>query len=69
MTFAKKAIRFNKQLRYAGDPLPPGIRMMNPFTESEQPLLIAEKFYQKYYSDNKPRHLILGINPGRLEQD
>jgi hypothetical protein len=66
MTFAKKAIRFNKQLRYAGDPLPPGIRMMNPFTESDQSLLIAEKFYQKYYSDNKPRHLILGINPGRF---
>jgi len=66
MTFAKKAIRFNKQLRYTGDPLPPGIRMMNPFTESDQPMLIAEKFYRKYYSDNKPRHLILGINPGRF---
>jgi Uracil DNA glycosylase superfamily len=66
MTFAKKAIRFNRQLRYTGDPLPPGIRMMNPFTESEQPLLIAEKFYQKYYNDDKPRHLILGINPGRF---
>jgi hypothetical protein len=66
MTFAKKATRFNRQLRYTGDPLPPGIRMMNPFTESEQPLLITEKFYQKYYSDNKPRHLILGINPGRF---
>jgi hypothetical protein len=66
MTFAKKAIRFNKQLRYAGNPLPPGIRMMNPFTESDQPLLISGKFYQKYYSDNKPRHLILGINPGRF---
>jgi len=66
MTFATKAIRFNRHLRYAGNPLPPGIRMMNPFTESDQPLLIAEKFYQKYYSDNGPRHLILGINPGRF---
>ena len=66
MTFAKKAIRFNRQLCYAGNPLPPGIRMMNPFTESDQPLLIAEKFYQKYYNDDKPRHLILGINPGRF---
>jgi hypothetical protein len=66
MTFANKAIRFNKQLRYDGNPLPPGIRMMNPFTESAQPLQIAEKFYRKYYSDHKPRHLILGINPGRF---
>jgi hypothetical protein len=66
MTFAEKAIRFNKQLRYNGNPLPSGIRMMNPFTESEQPLLITEKFYRKYYSDHKPRHLILGINPGRF---
>jgi hypothetical protein len=66
MTFAEKAIGFNKQLRYNGNPLPSGIRMMNPFTESEQPLLITEKFYQKYYNDHKPRHLILGINPGRF---
>src|SRR5579863_210920 len=66
MTFASKAIWFNKHLRYAGIPLPQGIRMMNPFTESDQPLLIAEKFYRKYYSDFKPRHLILGINPGRF---
>src|SRR5437764_14435387 len=66
MTFAKKAIRFNKQLHYTGTPLPAGIRMMNPFTESDQPLLIAEKFYQKYYNDSSPRHLILGINPGRF---
>ncbi len=24
------------------------------------------EFYTKYYSDDKPRHLILGINPGRF---
>src|ERR1700750_1886860 len=65
MTFAKKAIRFNNQLRYTGHPLPPGIRMMNPFTDSNQPLLISGKFYQKYYNDAGPRYLILGINPGR----
>jgi hypothetical protein len=66
MIFAEKAIRFNKLLRYTGNALPPGIRMMNPFTESDQPLQIVEKFYRKYYSDHKPRHLILGINPGRF---
>ncbi|HEY2347363.1 MAG TPA: uracil-DNA glycosylase family protein [Puia sp.] len=66
MTFAEKAIRFNRQLSYTGNSLPPGVRMMNPFTESDQPLLIAEKFYRKYYNDNAVRHLILGINPGRF---
>src|SRR5688500_1754211 len=63
MTFADKAILFNKQLRYTGGALPPGIRIMNPFEEFEQTMGIVEAFYHKYYNDNKQRHLILGINP------
>lgn len=66
MTFADKAILFNKQLRYTGGALPPGIRIMNPFEEFEQTMGIVEAFYHKYYNDNKQRHLILGINPSRL---
>ncbi len=66
LTFADKAIQFNKGIRYTGAPLPPGIRIMNPFTEFEQTMGIVETFYHKYYSDNYPRHLILGINPSRL---
>lgn len=66
MTFAAKAIHFNKSLVYTGLPLPSGIRVMNPFTEFKETLSISKKFYHKYYNDNKPRHLILGINPGRL---
>jgi len=27
---------------------------------------ISSAFYQKYYADNQPRHIILGINPGRF---
>lgn len=27
---------------------------------------VSETFYEKYYSDNNPRRLILGINPGRF---
>lgn len=65
-TFAERAILFAKQLDYTGDALPEGIRIMNPFRESEQALKIAETFYRKYYSDHQPRHLILGINPSRL---
>jgi len=66
MTFAEKVILFNKTLTYTGPALPPGIRIMNPFREFEQTSKIADTFYRKYYSDNEPRHLILGINPGRF---
>jgi Domain of unknown function (DUF4918) len=64
--FAQKAIRFNEELNYNGDSLPSGIRMMNPFRESALPLQISRSFYEKYYDDYNPRHLILGINPGRF---
>jgi hypothetical protein len=66
MTFADKVIRFNKDLSYTADVLPSGIRMMNPFKEQPQAIAIMENFYHKYYNDNQPRHLILGINPGRF---
>jgi len=66
MTFADKAIAFNRELHYTGKPLPRGIRVMNPFRESEQARRVSEAFYRKYYSDKKPRHIILGINPGRF---
>ncbi len=66
MTFADKAIRFNKQLNYTGAPLPPGIRIMNPFKEFDGTMQIADTFYHKYYNDHAPRHIILGINPSRL---
>jgi hypothetical protein len=39
---------------------------MNPFRENPEVLQISDRFYEKYYADNKPRRLILGINPGRL---
>jgi hypothetical protein len=66
MTFADKVIRFNDQLEYTGPALPPGIRIMNPFREFEQTSRISEIFYRKYYNDYNPRHIILGINPGRF---
>lgn len=66
MTFADKVIRFNAQLGYTGPALPQGIRIMNPFREFEQTTRISELFYRKYYNDDNPRHIILGINPGRF---
>jgi hypothetical protein len=64
-TFADKVIDFNKNLFFKGA-LPDGIRIMNPFVENPNVLAISGQFYKKYYDDNYPRHLILGINPGRL---
>jgi hypothetical protein len=66
MTFADKAIQFNREIEYTGNPLPPGIRIMNPFREFKHTMPIVESFYHKYYNDHNSRHIILGINPSRL---
>ncbi len=65
MTFAEHIIQFNNQLQL-NVKLPENIRAMNPFQESVEVRNISSTFYRKYYSDAHPRHLILGINPGRL---
>lgn len=64
-TLAARIIAFNKSLQFE-DKLPDGIRIMNPFRESKEALKVSSLFYKKYYSDNRKRHLILGINPGRF---
>lgn len=66
MNFGKKVIAFHEQLKYNGDPLPKGIRVVNPFTENDTALNNIKLFAKKYLDDNRPRHIILGINPGRL---
>lgn len=63
-TFAEKIIEFNKSLYFEGL-LPEGIRIMNPFGD-DYIFEVSSSFYRKYYNDNKPRHIILGINPGRF---
>ncbi|MCF8371349.1 MAG: DUF4918 family protein [Bacteroidales bacterium] len=65
MKIAEKIIRFNQQLNFS-DPLPDGIRIMNPYAENPEALQISSEFYRKYYADNKSRRIILGINPGRF---
>ena len=63
-TFADKVITYNNQLHFTGK-LPKGISIMNPFKDKVANS-IATCFYKKYYNDNNPRYLILGINPGRF---
>ncbi len=64
-TFAERVIEFNRNLKLEAV-LPAGIRAMNPFAENPLALEVSSEFYRKYYSDNRERTLILGINPGRF---
>jgi len=45
--------------------LPRGIAVMNPYAVGKS-MAVVKAFYDKYYSDNNPRTLMLGINPGRF---
>ncbi len=65
MTFARKVIEFNNNLVFRGT-LPEGIRVMNPFRENPAVNNLAAEFYTKFFSDDKTRRIILGINPGRF---
>jgi hypothetical protein len=48
--------------------LPAGIGVLDPFNgpHAGEVRRIVTRFHRKYYSDDKPRTLMLGINPGRL---
>jgi hypothetical protein len=62
---ADKIIEFLTRLEYNGQ-LPTGIKIMNPFRENPAIVPVVSQFYHKFYNDNNPRHIILGINPGRF---
>lgn len=63
-SFADQVIAFNENLAIK-TPLPDSISVMNPFQDNAFALPLSSRFYQKYYSDDRARFLILGINPGR----
>ncbi len=64
MPLSKKFLWFLKILDLKVD-LPTEVEVMNPFKD-QATFNLCEKFYKKYYSDDNPRYLILGINPGRF---
>lgn len=64
-TFAEKVIHFYQSLQFSGV-LPEGVRIMNPFQESDMALHYASIFYNRFYADHQNRHMIIGINPGRF---
>lgn len=67
MTKAERILEFYYGLNFDQALLDSDLAVLNPFegarVEQEQAL---SQFYHKFYSDHKPRNLILGINPGRL---
>jgi len=64
-SFAEKVIDFYSKLDFKGE-LPDGVSVMNPVRENPVVISAVSAFYRKYYSDNRLRHMILGINPGRF---
>ena len=62
-TQAAAILEFYRKLK-PDFPLPAGISMMNPYAEPET-WAVAKTFYEKFYSDARPRAFIFGINPGR----
>lgn len=60
-------LQFYKNLHLPDSHLPKGVKAMNPY-QNPNPAVeqVVAEFYERYYSDSKPRGLILGINPGRF---
>jgi hypothetical protein len=64
-TFAENIISFCSDLDFTGI-LPEGISVMNPCKNNPTIFSVVSQFYQRFYNDNRARHIILGINPGRF---
>ncbi len=47
-------------------PLPNNVEWLNPLRTYPETSLVFKAFLDKYYHDDRPRTLILGINPGRF---
>jgi hypothetical protein len=64
MTLANKILAFLRSAKITAR-LPKGVQVLNPYHDKTT-FGFCAKFYRKFYSDNNPRTLIIGINPGRL---
>ncbi|GAC1425362.1 MAG: SMUG2 DNA glycosylase family protein [Chitinophagaceae bacterium] len=64
MLFAENILSFIRQLNFPVK-LPRGIEVMKPF-EDKAAIQSCELFYNKFYSDQQQRCMIIGINPGRF---
>ena len=60
---SEKLIHFYQSLQPPKN-LPKDIEILFP-QKDLQVIELIKKFFEKYFNDTKPRHLMLGINPGR----
>lgn len=66
MTRAQRILEWYRTLEINVD-LPAHIDVLNPYKEmSDSTYAALQEFYERYYSDERPRNLLMGINPGRL---
>ncbi len=67
MSLAEQIIEFYRSLYLNKKDLPENVDVLNTYANaSDEVWGVIESFYTKYYSDSRPRGLILGINPGRF---
>lgn len=64
MTFAERAIKFFSTLDLQLS-LPAGVSAMNPYKNPEV-MQVVTAFFEKFFSDTRPRIFAFGINPGRF---
>lgn len=64
MSFAKHVLDFNRSLRPDWK-LPAHVELLYPYS-NEATWQAMEAFYHKYYSDQRARIAVFGINPGRF---
>lgn len=63
-TFGQQILDYHFALRPDWN-VPEGVEIIYPY-DSPETRAVMEAFYHKYYDDQRPRTLILGINPGRF---
>jgi hypothetical protein len=64
MPFSNYYDDFLKHLQIA-IPLPEGVSVLNPYHDPEVAGLV-KRFYRTFYSDDRSRVMLIGINPGRF---
>ncbi|MEX6688749.1 DUF4918 family protein [Danxiaibacter flavus] len=64
MSLSKKILDFLFHLKMPFD-LPEGVGVLDSHKD-EEVREACSAFYKKFYNDNKPRHIMMGINPGRF---
>lgn len=62
--FSQQILRYYKQLQPPRQ-LPKGFEVLYPQKEKEV-MRVLQAFYKRFYSDERKRILLLGINPGRF---